>query len=710
MKRYGILAALGICIIGLMGCNDAMDTYESAEATPINLSGTISNGYSTRADEEVEDGDNSDASTDLPMTFTSLMRDVDGNPIFHFAQYARLATTVLADNGIGKVSFVQDKDFPSYPMAGQFVRMILHTRTSANPREDYAEDNRKLLNLKAGRDYLLGNNATGNKDTESANIRLHHIMTRIVVQFTKADDFVKLPESASFTLKDKKVLKEGTFPIDIVIGDKISEADEAIKATAKMNSGDHVLGAGENFVLATGENLTGTGFSSITIDDYTLNATDLAKLFVPKGENKETEMILNPGLSYTLTFHVNILGLAGLSIHVAPWDVIDVTTPEADHTAQRIHLSLGDYEKEDLEKIVVFDEENNKYTAEIDKEYPSPEASSNRTTNSVQLPNNIVKAELYTSKGMIISTTNITYTESVLTIGLSKSGMLPVDPSAAYDATNNPYAVTTPIQLFKIEDLPDASFRQTADLDLCSTANNSIGGAFTGRFDGNSKYISNLLLNDNGLFEHNIGVIENVHLKSGLINVQPGATHAGSIAAINSGKIIACNNNARIKSTSVSPTYIGGICGKLSGELKKQGLVIGCLQSATITAANGVAAGIVGQQIDNKSLTTACINVGKMSAPKIAGICGSIESYSLSNIEYCYWLAGTATAPNSDEEVAVIGYEESVSNEKDICALSTYRLRETETIDRLNDVLLNNEISTYTFKLSVWPTAVVLID
>ena len=282
--------------------------------------------------------------------------------------------------------------------------------------------------------------------------------------------------------------------------------------------------------------------------------------------------------------------------------------------------------------------------------------------------------------------------------------MKPMNPDEAYHPDTNPYAVTTPTQLFKIEDLPSASFKQAVELDLSNTPNTSIKGEFTGKYDGNDKKISHLLLNDNGLFYHNNGIIENLYLKSGIINATADAKHVGSIATINSGEIVACVNNVRIKnaSTSNANTYIGGICGELTGT----GLIIGCLQSGAITSSSGTAAGLVGEISSNDARVTACINVAKVASTKIFALCGKVSSTNYNEMALCYWLAGTATVGSSADESAVFGYTDSQSDRNDLCALSTNRLKESATIDRLNNKLIEYGITTYKFELLTWPTAV----
>ena len=102
-----------------------------------------------------------------------LFRSSGDKPIFHFAQFAQLSE-------MGQVTFRDGEEMPNYPMNGDSIRMILHTRTGTFPRDDYMEDDRKQLKIHAGssksNDYLLGNNGYGNKETSHVNIRLSHIM------------------------------------------------------------------------------------------------------------------------------------------------------------------------------------------------------------------------------------------------------------------------------------------------------------------------------------------------------------------------------------------------------------------------------------------------------------------------------------------------------------------------------------------------------
>lgn len=695
MKRYGILTLICIGIVGLMSCDEDTASLTLSEATPVVLSGSIENHFQTRNDDGETEWSDETLPTITQITYSSIMQ-TEGAPIFHFAQFAQLSQ-------MGQVTFRDGEEVPNYPMSGDSIRMVLHTRTGTFPRDDYMEDNRKQLKLHAGNsknnDYLLGNNGYGTKATSSVKISLHHIMTRINVTFTKHDDVLTLPQTATLRLKGNALPKSGSFPIES------SPGKDNYKATPIEGSNMVALRAGYNYVLATGNDLTGVGFNEITIDDYTLTENQVNAHLIPVASDGSGEhMVLEPGVSYTLNFHIGKVGIVGLSIYTASWDIIDINTPESNHLAQRVVLNLGEYDKTDIEKIVVFDEKNKKYTAAIDSAHSQQQGLANRITNSVQIPATIKYAEIYTAKGMIINTDRLTYSNDTLSISLSKSGMKPVNPDEEYDSINNPYAITTPIQLFKIEDLPNATFRQVVDLDLRNTPNRSIMGEFTGRYDGNNKHISYLLLNDNGLFYHNNGIIENLYLKSGIINATEEATHVGTIATINSGQIIACVNNARIKNVSEtnSSVYIGGLCGKLTGS----GLIIGCLQSGAITSSSGTAAGFVGEIDSKDAKMTACVNVAKVASKTIFALCGNINSAEYNEMELCYWLAGTATIGSSATESAVGGYSDDQADGNDLCALSTDRLKENATINRLNNKLNEYNITTYRFELLTWPTAV----
>ena len=100
---------------------------------------------------------------------------------------------------------------------------------------------------------------------------------------------------------------------------------------------------------------------------------------------------------------------------------------------------------------------------------------------------------------------------------------------------------------------------------------------FIGTFDGNGVIIKNLVINDSigtylwdgvGLFAYNKGIIKNVVVDKSCMIVATSCDAIGSIAAVNSGAVTGCDNNAvvsclyyRSDGVGVGASHAGGIVG-----------------------------------------------------------------------------------------------------------------------------------------------------
>lgn len=214
-----------------------------------------------------------------------------------------------------------------------------------------------------------------------------------------------------------------------------------------------------------------------------------------------------------------------------------------------------------------------------------------------------------------------------------------------------------------------ADARLTADIDLGEKAWTPIGDgydyknygivtdtAYEGCFDGDGHTVSGLFIETKlykkqgtehfdtycrGLF----GILgQDATVKNltvgGVINARAkgneyidAARYAGGICGINTGLILNCTNNV----TVTAHTYVGGICGmngaQLSGKLKADGEVIGCVNNAEITATStsfayggGICGKLGGGTISyaqNHGRVTAPNTEGEKQCVALGGICGS---------------------------------------------------------------------------------------
>lgn len=151
---------------------------------------------------------------------------------------------------------------------------------------------------------------------------------------------------------------------------------------------------------------------------------------------------------------------------------------------------------------------------------------------------------------------------------------------------------------------------------------------YSGHFDGNNKYISNLNIDEfggtyKGLFAKvENAIISNVGIESGSIKA---STQIGAIAgAATESSIVNCYNKIKIV-TNVKNTYGGGIVGVCSNTN-----IIACYNSGEInksgTLNSPYMGGIVGR-ISGNSNIIACYNRGKIAhtgGPYLGGIVGNL--------------------------------------------------------------------------------------
>lgn len=181
---------------------------------------------------------------------------------------------------------------------------------------------------------------------------------------------------------------------------------------------------------------------------------------------------------------------------------------------------------------------------------------------------------------------------------------LPFDTftSGGEGTAENPYVITTPGELAQIYKEPAAHYILGNDIDMSSYVYPYFGAEeFTGTFDGGNYVVSNLTLDNGGLFvSTNNATIKNLQLQSPVLNA--GATDCGIIANT--------TNNTTIENVHIydavfvgennSDTYIGGMVGVAN----KTTIQIASMIRAAILDGVFNFGGIVGKAVDSDIYAT----------------------------------------------------------------------------------------------------------
>ena len=141
------------------------------------------------------------------------------------------------------------------------------------------------------------------------------------------------------------------------------------------------------------------------------------------------------------------------------------------------------------------------------------------------------------------------------------------------------------------------------------------GNKFAGTFDGNGQTVKVNIINSDqscvGLFGSNYGQISNINVAG---TISGTSDHVGGICGENkkNGEIINCGNSATVTGNE----FVGGICGS------NKGTITGCSNEGSITAKTGYAGGIAGKHGTDTldALEKNCTNSGNVT-------CDSYKEY-----------------------------------------------------------------------------------
>lgn len=551
---------------------------------------------------------------------------------------------------------------PYYPIGGSTINFFaytgkLSTTAGTNDRMIVLAGNGSAYDAilsNQGEDFnnLLSPEGFGTPGSSVAPAKIlhfRHVMTQLVVNVevnnVEVPDTVSPPPtSMQFTMDG--VAARGLYAIRA--SSPVAGAEATYADTAHTTSGRYTISLGTNYLVANGTNLVNRHLKSLKIDDYTATPADLAN-FTIQPQPGSTDLRLLPGYSYNLTFMVSRLKVTGVKVRLIPWQAHELTPTNPDYNAYSLNLSLGGAYNNTgadlISKVILHTTDKKMYVGES--------TTGGSSIPFVTLPaGNVDRADLYTKKGLLISTpiTNeYQYTSgsgNLNIANLSVGGMLPENPSLPYNSTTNPYLITTALQFVNVNKDLTASYKQRniIDLDLVNDAGFNGFGAFSGTYDGNGYWISKLGIQATGLFASNSGVLKNIRIFSGTIDAT-GQPVAGGICGTNTGTIVACFNEAEITNATIA----GGIAGSNSG------LVLASINTGNILQGSTVG-GIVGSNSNtSEGAIAACLNIGSLSkdATMYGGICGT-STASLNNVlRTSYWLIGSAAGQIGEYEFAV---------------------------------------------------------
>jgi len=569
-----------------------------------------------------------------------------------------------------------------------------------------------------------GEGTLGSSDNPAAVLNFRHVMTQLNVEVEIDDEeepgtVTQVPQTVKFRMAD--IPRTGKYSIYATAPDP---SDDSTADRATDTDDTYTVQLGTNYLIPNGTDLTGKQLTYLEIDDFVATASDLAGYTVElsPGNTVSTGMALLPGYAYTLTFLIRRLKVAGITLRKIDWIPKDLEQDGVSYVPNYLDLDLGDYINtgvDTITKAVLFTTGMLQYVGR-----PEDGGGDYARMQYVTMPDayDVDSIQLYTRNGLLIATSVQTsvYDGSTLTLPLSVAGMLPVDNSQPYNATTNPYAVTNAHQFINIAKAPGDSYRQIINIDMEALVKEedervAALSEFTGHYDGQDYWVSNVRIAGPGLIRTNKGILENVRLESGEIDASGETSAVGSICGTNEGSLLACINETQIVNATGT---VGGICGVNASA----GLIVACVNLGEITQGSTVG-GICG---DNRNTATNAIvssfSTGMLNrgATDLGGICGTVTTSSNTVLNTCFWLVGTAGRGIGTVEVAVGG--SNMVGMTEVSDVSPERLRNevSATENPLTDgivALLNNALllspvtaaANYQFVLdqvlaaSVWP-------
>lgn len=690
--------------------------------TPIQLLGTTTRGSS------------SSSTTETSLNgYSGLKLSAKYNNTFYFENKDITVTATASGETKNKLSANA-----YYPLGDTKIKLFGHTGSV---------DKDGNLTLTSGtepsKDILISNGTDGTgteggsgTDGQAQLLTFRHAMTKVTVKMEIVDDAgIKVEDTKPTEMKigfdNSTVAQTGKYALTGTTADAATSISGSCILTGATGVGT------VNYLVPTGKTLSSTENSFITslkIDDYTATADDCKLLFLPQAElnGVKSDFILTPGLAYTLTFKINRLKVVEVNLTMKPWDI---ETGDGSWGCDPYKVTMnfsGGYNNTDANAIskMVF--------------HYTPQSSSNSyqyiasvkdgiaefLTLPTDMTKGILTADLYTANGLLIQDHTITYAAGAgsdpqkFNLSLGANGMVKGDDGY--------YEVGTPLQFYNMMTNPGTDAEAVANKQYKLIKNIDISHlplSFTpptfptdAILDGDGHSILHLELKGNGLFAENKGTLRNLQLSFSSIEATTG-TYAGSICAVNNGKIEGCINEADVITTDNQ--IAGGICGQ------NNGTILACLNTGNVP--NGAEIGGICGENKNTGADAikACINAGMLHGSSnhgitsnIGGICGyQSETSNNAVINTCYWLTGTARPVQGNSQEMAIGRfaDGTADGSKAAYCNNTTNMIEnklrTEGKDNLNNGLGTS--SNWEFKWetnsngtykTVWPTPVKKVN
>ncbi len=258
----------------------------------------------------------------------------------------------------------------------------------------------------------------------------------------------------------------------------------------------------------------------------------------------------------------------------------------------------------------------------------------------------------------------------------SRKFIIHVIPYTQTGTLENPYQITNIAELNYVRNLPDKYFVLSNDLDFAGTVYDSIISdegwnpictehlGFTGHFDGQGHYISNMYINrpeleNVGLF----GFTEDATIKN--LNILSCSVEGKD----NTGGIVGTATNTTFKQNCVYGTITSNSnAGGIAGSLENESNIQSCYTAGNIQGKNYIG-GITGKTIysDIQNCYTACTIIATNTDTIPATTCmGGItgKAQNSATISKCYSIGSVWGNKNGNIEGGIVGYNgtESISN------------------------------------------------
>lgn len=747
IRKYIYQCAAVFGLFALAACSS--EQFEEVDLTPgntpIQLSGvtTRTTGTNTSLDDY--------KNLNLKLTSRIDKNNNSSNAAEYVNYFKNVSLTITTTAGSDKSDLKASNAY--YPLSDIPLYLYGHTGDI---------DGNNKISLKSGKatkeaplayDYLVSNGIDGMGTKGSSGINsgdnasyatlmtFRHVMTKLNVAIkvdTSSDPIdpsspvePTIPTDITFRFNDGLVNNTGKYLITN------TPNDAATDLSTESGDKNYPFSVGTHYLVPNGKTLSGTNgsgkglLSYLKIDDYTASAADLEAIVIPQADlnGTQSDLVLKPGLAYTLTFIIKRLKVVEITLTMKDWDIESGDGSwGCEPYKVEMDFSKGTYNNTGSNAIskMVFH-----YTPQSgSKSYQYIASVKDGMAEFLTLPADMttgtLKADLFTANGLLIQNHIITYTTASgsdpqkFNINLGANGMVK-------DA-NGYYEVGTPLQFYNMMTNPGTDAEATANKQYKLIKNIDISHlplAFTpptfptgAMLDGNGHSILHLELKGNGLFAENKGTLRNLQLSFSSIEASAGG-YAGSICAVNNGTIEGCINEADVITTDSQ--IAGGICGQ------NKGTILACLNTGNVP--NGAEiGGICGENANaSANAINACINAGMLHGSSnhgvtsnIGGICGYQSATSSSAvINTCYWLTGTARpVQGNSQEMAIGRFANGTSDgsKAAYCSNTTNMIENklrTEGKDQLNAALGTS--SNWEFKwektsngtyITVWPTPV----